>query len=120
MLNEYNLSFNSPHNLQFIANALTLSWISMTNRIELSGIIFKCLYGLLACTLTVFMPFVPGDLTVPKPRDRFLHTSRVSENRNSTKESPRPLSVSDNSVTSHRDTKLRWDETKWGCNKIRN
>lgn len=50
---------------------------------------------------------VDGDLAELKPRDLFLHTSNVSENKNSINESPRPLKLSESSVTSHLETKLR-------------
>lgn len=115
MLNECNRSLLSAVALQFRAKARGLSWMFTTNRIELRGISLTCLYGFVVWQRVELRPFVLGDLVLLKARDRFLHTSSVSLNRNSINESPRPLRLSVSSVTSHRDTKCRCDDTRWGC-----
>lgn len=99
MVNECNLSLSWR---QSNAKARGLSVMSITKRMAFKDINLICLNDL----------FVLGDLALLKPLERFLHTSMVSENKYNIKLSPRPLRLSVNSVTSQREMKLRFDDTK--------
>jgi hypothetical protein len=71
----------------------------------LNGINLMCLYGFVVCTRVVFKLFIViDDLVLLNARERFLHTSSVSENKISISASARPLRLSDSSVTSHFQT----------------
>lgn len=89
--------------------------MSTTFLIVLSESILMCLYGLPWLSLAECSPLaVFGLFNELKAFDRFLHISSVSVNRNNTRWSPRPLSPSLNSITSHLPMNDRCDDTRCG------
>lgn len=89
--------------------------MSTTFRMVFNDSNFMCLYGFPWLNLLDCKPFIVlGLFSELKAFDLFLHTSRVSVNRNNTKWSPRPLRPSVSSITSHLATNDLCEETKCG------